>query len=236
MIRIVILEDDLQQAEHLISLINEYHRAHAGTSFDVVHYSSGAELLAAYHSNADLILMDIQMEGINGIETARKIRKTDEQAIIIFITSIAGYAVDGYSVNAYDYILKPLGYPMFEAKLGRVLRLLTERKKETIVTINTKTEFIRLSADKIMYIEVSDHDVLVHTEEKLYRHWGTLADYEAQLPAKDFVRCNACYLVNLRYVRMVHGSTVLVGDDELAISRSRHKDFLVALAASNGRD
>ncbi len=88
--------------------------------------------------------------------------------------------------------------------------------------------------NRITYIEVANHDILLHTPAETYRHWGSLKEYEEKLAPVHFVRCNTCYLVNLKYVRCIQASTVQVGEDELTVSRSKRKDFLTAFAKYKG--
>ena len=79
-----------------------------------------------------------------------------------------------------------------------------------------------------------DHDLLIHTDDGVIKQWGSLSKYEKQLAGAHFARCNSCYLVNLKYVRGVYGDEVVVGDDRLAVSKSRRKEFLQALAQYKG--
>ena len=88
--------------------------------------------------------------------------------------------------------------------------------------------------DDITFIEVSNHDVLIHTDSEIIRQWGNLKTYEEKLAPAHFVRCNVSFLVNLKYVRAVNGNTVMVHGHNLPISSSKRKEFLMALAQYKG--
>ena len=154
--------------------------------------------------------------------------------MIIFITMLTQYAIEGYSVGAFDYVLKPIRYEEFSTKMDRVCRMLAHQNTATTLEIRTKEEIRRVNADDVTYIEVANHDILIHTDSEVIRQWGNLKTYEDKLASAHFVRCNACYLVNLKYVRGLNGDTVTVGRDELAVSKAKRKDFLIAVAQYKG--
>ena len=116
---IAIVEDEQTNAnllkEHLSRFAIENH-----TEINTSVFSTGVSFLNSYTPIWDLILMDIEMPHINGIETARKIRERDSEVLIMFITQMAQYAIDGYSVNAVDYVLKPVNYYAFSLKLKHI--------------------------------------------------------------------------------------------------------------------
>ena len=137
-------------------------------------------------------------------------------------------------MQAFDYILKPLMPDMFFSKLSRALRVLNYSLPEEWIDISTKTETRRVAVNRIRYIEVDDHDIVIHTQNEAIRHWGNLREYEQRLLPLHFVRCNICYLVKMKYVQCIHANSVLVDGHELAVSRSKRKDFLTAFAKYKG--
>ena len=106
--KIVVLEDDANQARQINDYLLQYQQVHAGFQYAVKTYSSGRRLLEEYRPDTDLLLLDIQLPDMLGIDVARQIRQNDPRVMIIFVTNLAQYAIDGYSVNAFDYVLKPL--------------------------------------------------------------------------------------------------------------------------------
>ena len=234
MLNIVILEDQADQAERLKHMLERYASFHEDFSYAVKYYDRSIPLLTEYKCDADILFLDIQMPDMLGMDVARKIRAMDNRVMIIFITMLTQYAIEGYSVGAFDYVLKPVRYEEFSAKMDRVCRMLAHQSTAMTLEVRTKEEIRRINADDVGYIEVSNHDILIHTADETIRQWGNLKAYEEKLAAAHFVRCNACYLVNLKYVRGVNGDTVTVLQDELAISKAKRKDFLMALAQYKG--
>ena len=232
--KICILEDEEGQARQLTEFFHTYQRENPDFSCVLEVYDRAYKLLDAYSQDTDLALLDIRVPDMLGIEAARRIRQMDEKVMIIFVTNLAQYAIDGYSVNAFDYILKPLNYVSFSNKLQRAQRALSYRESGLMLDLKTREGQRRIPADSVTYIEVSAHDLYLHTSTETIRQWGTLSKYEELLRGAHFARCSTCYLVNLKYVTGIQKGQVLVGDAALTISRTRRKEFLQALAQYKG--
>lgn len=235
MFKIVILEDEYRQAEQTIEFLDRYEKQN-GESFVVERYSRSLELLDNYRCDADILLLDIQVPDMLGIEAAKKIRQIDTNAIIMFITNLAQYAIDGYSVEAMDYILKPLSFAPFSTKLARALRVVKQRQAEGVaVSVKTKTGISRFFSSSLSFIEVINHTLVFHlTDGTVLKQWGSLGSYEAQLEGEHFARCNSGYLVNLKYVESIEGDYVIVNGSPLKISAPKRKDFLREVAQYKG--
>lgn len=231
--RIAIVEDDEAAEKQLEEALHRYETEHA-LAFAIAWYPSGVAFLEQWNRDADIVFMDIEMPGLNGIDTARKMRETAAETILIFVTNLAQYAIAGYEVNALDYVLKPLNYFSFKLKIAKALEM-AQRSSGSMLQVNTDhgTEYIR--AADVWYIEVQGHDLLYHTPHGTLKTSGALKKLETQLLEEGFFRCNYCYLVNLRHVGYLHGSSVMVGEDELQISRNRKKEFLLRLNQFYGK-
>ena len=224
---VAIVEDSTAEAELLRSYFARFTREH-GVDFTLTCFASGEEFLNKYRPAYDLVLMDIGLPGHNGMETAAALRERDRSVTLILVTNMAQFAVKGYEVDAFDFVVKPVGYSNFALKLQRALNKLdTRRDSEVLVTLSDS--MVRLSASQIKYIEISGHRMVYHTTDGELYAYGNLKEVEASLGGGMFARCNNCYLVNLNYVRAVQGHTVTVGTDELQISRPRRKAFIQAL-------
>ncbi len=234
MLNIIILEDQEEQANRLSRMLDQYAFLHPDFTFSLRLYSRSIPLLTDYKCDADIMFLDIQVPDMLGMDAAKRIRAMDNKVMIIFITMLTQYAIEGYSVEAFDYVLKPVRYEEFSSKMDRVCRILAHQNTSVVLELRTKEKIRRINADEIAYIEVANHDILIHTDREVIRQWGNLKSYEDKLSDAHFVRCNACYLVNLKYVRGIHGDTVTVGQDELAVSKSKRKDFLAAVARYKG--
>ena len=240
MLKILILEDERPQLDKLTSFLARYREKNPSFEYVLECYDRGLELLNAYQCDADLIFLDIRVPDMLGMDVARRIRRMDEAVMIVFVTSLTQYAVEGYSVRAFDYILKPVCYASFSAKLERALRMLSHRKQELMLELRTKTDVRKVPADSVIYVETAArHDLLFHTGGEILRQWGALSQYEEQLRQAHFARPCSSFLVNLKYVRGVRKDAVVLGgiggvSEEIPLSRSKRKEFLTALAQYKG--
>lgn len=234
MLNIIILEDQAEQADRLSHMLKKYEESHEGFAYNLKLYDRSIPFLTEYKCDADLLFLDIQIPDMLGMEAAKRIRQMDNRVMIIFVTMLTQYAIEGYSVGAFDYVLKPVRFEEFSSKMDRVCRMLAHQSTSMTLEVRTKEEIRRINVDDITFIEVSNHDVLIHTDSEIIRQWGNLKTYEEKLAPAHFVRCNVSFLVNLKYVRAVNGNTVMVHGHNLPISSSKRKEFLMALAQYKG--
>lgn len=234
MVRIGILEDEAAYSERLLAYLNQYQTESPDFSYTTEIYITGIALLEKFKGQFDLLFLDIQLPDMTGIEVAHRIREKDESVMILFTTNYSQYAIDGYAVQAFDYMLKPLSYQPFSSKLARALRVLSYTKDSIELHLKTKQGSKKIPADTVQYIEVFAHDLHFFTDFGEFKIWGTLSEYEKKLEKAHFARCNVSYLVNLRYVREIKGNEVLVGEHRLPISRAKRKDFLATFAQYKG--
>jgi len=234
-IRVAVVEDNPMDRETLKQYLHRYERER-GVFVDAVAFSDGEDLVTDYAADFDLILMDIEMAFMNGMETARRVRALDAEVPIVFVTNAPQYAIEGYKVRAMDYILKPLAWPSFSESLDRVF-LSRREKARQYLTIALRDGRIRLEADDICYVEVQDHQLIYNTRGGRYVTKSTIREAEAQLSLPQFFRCNRCYIVNLKHVEAYKGYDVKVNGDVIQVSRRQRKSFLDALNAyMNGDD
>lgn len=227
MLRIAIVEDEAQCAEQLKEYIQRYGQEN-GRGFEVLHFCDGSEILQDYQPRYDIILLDIEMPKVSGMEAARAIRDQDENVVLMFITNMAQYAIRGYSVGALDFVMKPVSYYTFQLKFSRAIeRVVKRRNEEILLTLPDRLQ--RVGVRSIYYVEVQDHMLHYHTEQGEYVLRGTLQSAEKQLAPYNFAKCNHWYIVNLMHVEQVRKDTVVVAGHELEISRRARGAFLNAL-------
>lgn len=227
MVRIALVEDDVNYRQELTQYLDRFARE-SGSHFSVSTFSDGAEITEGYTAGYDIILMDIAMSFMDGMTAAETIRQVDDEVVIIFITNLSQYAMKGYSVNALDYILKPISYYAFSQRLQRVLERLKRREKRYI-SIPFKGGMRKLEVSQIAYVEVQDHDLTYHTAGEALTVKGTLSEAEALLGTETFFRCNKCYLVNLDHVDGVDNNSILIGSEHIQVSRAKKKALMDAL-------
>ena len=225
MYRIAIVEDQDSDAQRLESALKTYSQE-MSVPFSWDHWTSGEIFLQKYRHQYDIVFMDIRLAGIDGMETARRLRRMDSAVLLVFLTSLAQYAIAGYEVEAIDYIVKPLSYPALRLKMPRLLRRCSVDEQEIIISCNDQS--VKLSPRHLLYAEIYDHHIQYMTQNGVMRGYGTLKELEASLP-KEFFRVNNQTIVNLRHVTRVDGDNVIVGSREFPLSRRRRKSFLDAL-------
>ena len=227
--RTAIIEDTAENTKILLNHLQQYEKE-TGISIYTTSFQNGMDFISDYHPVWDLILLDIEMPLMNGIETARKIRQLDADVLIIFVTCMAQYAIEGYSVRALDYILKPVHYYSFASKMDQVMEILATRQKKKLI-IHARNEHIRLPLEQLLYVEVQNHTLCYHTKQKLLYATGnqSLSRLAEELADCGFARCHQAFLVNLQYVVRYDKYNVWLPNDMIPMSRGYYKSFTQAL-------
>lgn len=223
MVRITIVEDDPVDLARLTDCLRQY-EAEQGERFDVKSFSNPSDFLSTYRSDCDLIFMDIELPLFNGVDVARQLREIDNVVTLVFITNMEQYAVNGYEVDALDFVVKPINYYRFSSMLRKALRSI-DRRGEKEVIVQSSGAITRLRASQIRYVEIRDHLLIYYTDQGKIESWGKLADVEAELADHHFARCSSSHLVNLRHVISVVGNDVDVAGTKLPVSQRRRKAF-----------
>lgn len=225
--RVVIAEDEKIYSDQLRSYLERF-ALDSGQPMEVECFTSGAQLVERYRGAWDLLLLDVDMPGMNGLEAARMVRQSDPDVLIMFITNLAQYAIKGYEVGALDYLLKPVNYCALSMKLNTALRIL-RRNQDQYLMLTQDGGVIRLPLSRLHYVEAFSHQLHYHTEEGELVSTTTQSLSSLERELKGFFRCHKGYLVNLRYVDEVRGDTLLVAGQELPVGRSRRKALMEAL-------
>lgn len=140
--KIAIIDDDAQCRQQMAEYVHTYAQ-NTKQVIKVVSYSLGINFISEYEADCDVIFLDVEMPHMDGITTAKKIREVDKHVSIIFLTNFSQYAINGYEVNALDYVMKPITYFVFELKLKKALQF-ARRSVENDVVIITRQEVVRL--------------------------------------------------------------------------------------------
>lgn len=219
MYRIVICEDDDLQRQNLKNNIADILNDIC-SGVEIHTFSSGEEFLKAQVDNIDIFFLDIQMDEINGMDLAKKIRETNNNCEIIFITSHIGYIQEGYTVRAYRYLIKPVSY---ENLKDNILSCIADiiKKKENFLVIESKGLIENIVIKDITYIEVIKNDITIHNKNKVYYTKGRIKNLEKDLLIYDFFRCHKSYLINMKHIEFIKKDTVTINDEEIPVSKHR---------------
>lgn len=228
MLRIAVVEDNLRDFATIKSHFQKFQEeCNNRNEFTIVHFKSALNFLDQYDSAFDMIFMDIKLPDIDGIEAAKRLRRIDEDVLLILVTNMAQFAVNGYEVWAFDYMVKPVSYPTFILKLGRALSSLS-KKRGTVLRVSVQGGFVALNTNDIKFIETSGHNLVYHAKDKKYSSRGSIKEVEKLLPS-NFKKCNRCYIVNLNYVTRVYDVFVYLDDVSLQISQHKRAEFIHAV-------
>ena len=192
-------------------------------------YETGDALLAA-GKQFDIVFLDIQMEGTDGIETAKRLRERDEDTILIFITGIREYVFQAFDVAAFHYLLKPIEADKFREVFRRAGRELEKRKskRRETVFIKTRNRSFSLEKDNILYIESRGKKVEIHTTGETIEAYASMNEMEGQLGG-GFFRCHRGYLVNMAYVAEYDsGSITLNSGEYVYLAKEKYGEFVKA--------
>lgn len=228
MFKVAIVEDSIKDFTLLKSYLEQYEKEN-NIEFNIQCFENGIRFLDKFSANYDIIFMDIDMPYMNGLEVSKKIREIDKTVVLIFVTNLSQYAVNGYEVEALDYIVKPISYFNFSIKIQRAINRLNNTF-DIKINIKTKEKIEIVSCKDIMYVEVFDNKLVIHMATKTIETIGHLYEIEQKLAKCNFFRISRFILVNMNYVLAVEGGTVLLGKDSLPISRRKRTDFISALA------
>ncbi|HEY8423217.1 MAG TPA: LytTR family DNA-binding domain-containing protein [Clostridia bacterium] len=229
MIRVAIVEDNKSEADQLVYCLKTYEKEH-NQHFHIAVYSAAGQFLDKNSETYDIVFFDIELPDLNGIKAAQILRSYDKNVVIIFITHMAQYAIQGYEVNALDYIVKPVTYKTLVFKIQKAIGIINANK-EMELTVTQKGNILRISTSDLMYVEVAGHTLTYHLTKGVIKGRGTLSALEKTLKSRNFMRCNSCYLVNPRFIEYVKGYDIfMLNGDRLKISQPKKKKFMEEFA------
>ncbi|MDH6363309.1 two-component system response regulator LytT [Enterococcus sp. PF1-24] len=219
--------DDQQKARFSLSCNVERCLARQNTNCQIYEFSSAEGLLKwlEKHPDAlDLLFLDIEMADLDGMAAAKKIRETNQQLALVFVTGYADYVFDGYEVGALDYLLKPAKEEQLTRVLNKVQASLVKHSQK-VYTFQNTAGLYRIPYEKILYFMSERRQVILVTETQKYAFYGKLDDVEKQV-APHFFRIHRRYLVYLAAVQQITGNSVQLAEETLPISRNQRPGMI----------
>ncbi len=230
--RVAICDDEQEYLEKLKEVVNMWGAQNAQPC-EVRTFNSAEAFLFAYEDDKayDILLLDVEMKGVSGIELAKRIRAENNRAEIVFITSHFEFVCEGYEVDALHYLVKPVS----EGKLMEVLSKAAARLcvEPPYVVISCEGEMVKLYESEILYAESFLHYLSIHTKKKEYKIKESMASFESRLSG-DFYRIHRSYLVSLKSVTRISRTSVTVdGKTDLPVARGKYDDINRAFIERN---
>ncbi len=231
-INIAIVEDEIEEKEKTKEMLEKFF-LEENLPFEMFFFENGEDFLNTDLNKYNLLLLDIILPNDeNGVEIAKKVREKNWNFPLMFITKTIQFALDGYKVEALDYLLKPILYEDFRLKLLKAIKIINTFSDKEIM-IRTKEGVISLKESEIFYVEVNKHYLTFHTKKGLLTRRGTMESISQELSSR-FANSSNSFLVNLDYLELIKGNEVLVHGDSLPLSRNYKKSFLHHLEERKG--
>lgn len=206
---------------------------------NIVFFQSGEELLLS-DEHIDILFLDIQMSGRNGMETARELRKKDKDVILIFVTAVEEYVFQAFDVGAFNYIVKPID----DVKFADVLRRAVDEwcsqdtdvkeSEANYVMINNGGVHTKVMIEDIVYAEVFNRKVVIHKLNDEIEYYGKMSDLEA-VAGDSFFRPHRAYLVNFKYVEKYDATTIYLEKGTALMAKQNYPDFVKKYMKYNQR-
>lgn len=222
MLKIGICDDEVYQRNELIDMLKKCLQ-NKNVQYYIYQYENGENLLQA-NNEINLYFLDIKMNKLSGIETAKQIRKINKEAIIVFITALKEYVFDAFDVRAFHYLLKPVS----EKKLQEVLNsaLLQLDGIDNFILAKTISECTKIFIKDIVFIESHLRKIKIHTTYDVIEYYHKLSDIDDQLKDFSFFRCHKSYIVNLKFVKSYDNVFItLKNGEKIYISKSKFSSF-----------
>lgn len=222
--KVAICDDEQRQIEDVKAILLKWSRR-TGNVCQICTFPSGEAFLFAYDEDKayDILLLDVKMRDISGIDLAKRVREEDSRVEIIFLTSYFEFAGEGYDVDALHYLLKPVSEEKLLEVLDKAEEKLAQQPPHVVIVCEGST--IKLYEAQILYVESFLHYISIHTTEGEYKIKENISSFEEKL-SKAFFRTHRSYLVSLRYItRISRTSVTLEGGIELPLARGKYDEI-----------
>ena len=223
MIRIAICDDEKHMSDHIRAMASDFFRKkNREIHFRI--FLSGEELLS-YDGQIDILFLDIQMKGMDGLETARKLREGQFRGFLIFITVLKEMVFQSFEVQAYDYLVKPVDEKQFGKTMERLFASMQNNNEDSLL-VQKGYEGRIIREEEIVFCEVIDRKIYLNlTSGEVVDYYERIENLESKL-GSYFFRCHRSYLINLKHLKgYKNGTACMDNGKEIPVSRLRSKEF-----------
>lgn len=223
MVHIAVCDDEAYMSDQIQKMASDFFRS-KNVETAILQFSSGTELLK-YKKPIDILFLDIQMEDLDGMETARKLRKRRFQGFLIFITVLKELVFQSFEVQAFDYLVKPVEEGQFQKTMERLFSSMKQAGEANLL-IQKGYESHIISLEEIVFCEIIDRKIYLHLASSgVIDYYDRIEHLEARL-GSSFFRCHRSYLINLKYLKSYkNGIAYMEGGKEIPVSRLRSREF-----------
>lgn len=223
MIRVGICDDEHYMSDTIRAMVSDFFR-NKNIEIIILQFLSGEELLK-YDKQIDILFLDIQMKGIDGMETARKLRRRKFKGYLIFITVLREMVFQSFEVQPYDYLVKPIKEPYFETMMERLLGSMKNASEENLL-IQKGYESRIIPIEDIVFCEIIDRKIYLHlASSEVIDYYDRIENLEKKLD-HSFFRCHRSFLIHLKYLKgYKNGTAYMENGREIPVSRLRGKEF-----------
>ncbi len=223
MLSVAVCDDEARECCSLVLQIRKM-IGELNISCIVRSFGSGRELLEA-KENFDIIFLDVIMDGVDGLETARLIREKAYDRFLVFVSSSREYVFDAYEAEPFWYLVKPVT----DQKLKRILQKILSKMEiqpQEFILVSKDREKKKIFLGDIYYFEVRGRVMDIHCTDGTVTYYEKMEKLEKELQGKDFFRCHKSYLVNLKYVSGYSRQELILDNGEkIVIARRRYEGF-----------
>ncbi|MCI8363646.1 MAG: response regulator transcription factor [Eubacterium sp.] len=222
MIRIGICDDERYMSDRIRAMVSRFFHPQ-NIEIIILQFSSGEELLK-FNKKIDILFLDIQMKGIDGMETARKLRRRKFKGFLIFITVLKEMVFQSFEVQPYDYLVKPIEEQHFQKLMERLLGSMRNARENLLIQKGYESRIIPIG--DIIFCEIIDRKIYLHlVSSEVVDYYDRIENLEKKLN-DGFFRCHRSYLIHLKYLKSYkNGTAYMENGREIPVSRLRSKEF-----------
>lgn len=224
MLTIAICDDEKEVRDSIDSSVKKI-MSEIDVEYEIKFFENGENLIDYIKENEiDVLFLDIQMDGIDGMEAARQLREYSETTNIVFVTSIGKRMSEAFKVRASGFIEKPISYEEIKDDLKRCIREIIKRKGHYL-NVRTDNGNIRLYTRDIIYVEVIRKRIIIHTKNDVIEYRRTLSGVMEKLESQLFIQCHKSYRANIVHIKKMNSEGFIMENGDLVpISRKYHKE------------